>query len=91
MKREFNSISVPMFAAGSYGLSSYFTMELSTIGSGDDWKIWIANTGSQRLSHGHWFDGNKDNIVLLLDKVKNLNKNFYFIFCVTSYFRCTHV
>nr|CAH0104416.1 unnamed protein product [Daphnia galeata] len=51
-----NSQGVPMFAAGSYGLSSYFTMELSTIGSRDDWKIWIANTGSQRLSHGHWFD-----------------------------------
>ena len=64
LKREFNSFSVPMFAVGGYGLPPYFAMELSAFSSRDDWKIWIANAGSQRLSYGHRFDG-KEAISLL--------------------------
>ncbi len=53
-----------MFAVGGYGLPPYFAMELSASSSRDDWKIWIANAGSQRLTYGHRFDG-KEKITLL--------------------------
>jgi hypothetical protein len=33
LKREFNSLSVPMFAVGGYGLPPYFAMELSASSS----------------------------------------------------------
>lgn len=76
MKREFNSFSIPMFTAGGYGLSPCFAMELSAFSSWDDWKIWIANAGSQRLSYGHWFDG-KGKITLLC--IKKLTHSCFFL------------
>jgi hypothetical protein len=69
-----------MFAVGGYGLPPYFAMELSASSSWDNWKIWIANTGSQRLTYGHRFDG-KETITLLLV----LLTYFWYVFSTIVY------